>query len=232
MLKRLLPVLALLAATAHAAPPQRMEVVYDLYRNGHKLGQVTDQFTRSGSQYTLVSETRASGPLKLLWPGSIRLESSGQVTAQGLRPLRFKHARSDAPHKLAIARLDWTRHLIAWEYRGRAWQVDSLQPGAQDQLSQVYQFMFAPALPTDYRLQVVSGRDLNDYHYVRSDGGAVQTPLGALATQRYERLTERPDQKHVTVWVSPERGNLPVRIRVVDEGVTVEQHLVSADIRG
>jgi hypothetical protein len=232
MLKALLLLVSLGIAAAHAAPPQRMELVYDLYRNGHKLGQVTDSYTRHGNRYTLVSETRAEGPLKIFWPGTIRLESTGSITRQGLRPERFQHVRSDAPEKLATARLDWKQKLIAYQYKGKSWQVNGLQAGAQDQLSQLYQFMFAPTLPAEYALQVVSGRDLNDYRYVRSDGGPVETPLGAFKTQRYERVTQQPDQKAVTVWVAPARANLPVQVRVSEDGATLEQRLVRADIKG
>ena len=232
MLKFLLLTASLFAAAAQAALPQQMDLVYDLYRNGHKLGQVTDTFIRNGSHYTLVSETRASGPLKMLWPGSIRLESTGEVTRQGLRPTQFKHARSDAPHKLATARLDWKQRSIAWQYKGETWQMNDLQNGAQDQLSQLYQFMFAPRLPADFSLQVVSGRDLNDYRYARSEGGAIQTPLGSLDTQRYQRIGQNPDQKAITVWVAPVRQNLPVQIRVVEDGVTLEQRLVHVSIKG
>jgi len=249
MLRTLFLTFSLFAATAQAAlkdsdplrakarvesyaGPAQMNVVYDLYRNGLKLGQVTDTFTRSGNRYTLTSETRATGPLKMLWPGNIRLESTGVVTSQGLRPTQYRHARSDAPHKLATARLDWKKHSIAYRYMGRSWQVDGLRDGAQDQLSQIYQFMFAPRLPADYRLQVVGGRDLNDFHYVRSEGGAIRTPLGALATQRFQRITQKPDEKAITVWVAPARNNLPVQIRVSEDGVTVEQRLVRASVKG
>lgn len=230
MLKILLLAASLFAATAQAAMPQQMSLVYDLYRNGIKLGQVTDSFTRSGDRYTLTSETRASGPLKLLWPGSIRLESTGRVTPQGLLPLQFQHARSDAPHKLATARLDWTQRNIAYQYKGRSWQVNGLQDGAQDQLSQLYQFIFSPALPTDFSLQVISGRDLNDYRYARSDGGDIATPFGALSTQQYRRITQKPDQKAITVWIAPARNNLPVQVRVSEDGVTLEQRLVRASV--
>lgn len=231
MLKSLLLAASLFAATAQAAAPQEMSLVYDLYRNGQKLGQVTDTFTRSGSRYTLTSETRASGPLKILLPGSIRLESTGDVTPQGLRPVQFQHARSDAPHKLATARLDWKQRSIAYQYKGDSWQVNGLQTGAQDQLSQLYQFMFVPRLPADFSLQVVSGRDLNDYRYARSDGGAIETPLGALATERYQRITQKPDEKVITIWVAPARNNLPVQIRISEDGVTLEQRLVSASVK-
>ena len=232
MIKLLLLAASLFAAAAQAAGPSQMNVVYDLYRNGIKLGQVTDTFTRSGTRYTLTSETRATGPLKLLWPGNIRLESAGVVTPQGLRPTQFQHARSDAPNKLATARLDWKQRSIAYQYKGESWRVNGLQNGAQDQLSQVYQFMFAPSLPADYSVQVVSGRDLNQYRYARSEGGTIQTPLGALATQRYQRITQKPDEKAISVWVAPARNYLPVQIRVSEDGVTVEQRLVRASVKG
>lgn len=231
MLKTLLLAVSLFAATAQAAGPTQMNLVYDLYRNGQKLGQVTDTFTRNGSRYTLVSETRATGPLKLIWPGNIRLESTGEVTAQGLRPTQFQHARSDAPHKLATARLDWEQRNVAFQYKGRSWQENGLQTGAQDQLSQLYQFMLAPSMPTDYSLKVVSGRGLSDYQYVESEGGVIETPLGKLSTQQYQRITKDPDDKAVSVWVAPAHNNLPVQIRVIDDGVTLEQRLVSASVR-
>ena len=38
MLKFLMLTASLFAAAAQAATPQQMSLVYDLYRNGHKLG--------------------------------------------------------------------------------------------------------------------------------------------------------------------------------------------------
>ncbi len=231
MIKIILLTAALIAGSAQATGPSQINAEYDLYRNGIKLGQVTDTFIRTGTRYVLTSETRASGPLKILWPGNIHLESAGLVTPKGLRPLQFQHARSDAPHKLATARLDWKQHTITYQYKGETRRMDDLQNGAQDQLSQLYQFMFAPNLPTDYTLQVVSGRDLHEYHYARSDGGIVQTPLGAIATQQFQRIKQKPDEKIITVWVAPARNNLPVQIRISEDGVTLEQRLVRASVK-
>jgi hypothetical protein len=231
-MRSVLLLVACLFAAAVEAAPTHIELVYDLFRNGQKLGQVTDTFTRNGKHYTLVSETRSSGPLALLWPGTIRLESRGVVTRQGLLPTQFQHARSDAPHKLATARFDWKQHRVDFQYKGRAWQVSDLQSGAQDQLSQLYQMVFAPSLPVAYVLQVASGRDLKDYRYARSNGGILKTPLGELDTQQYQRVDHAPDQKSVSVWIAPARQNLPVQVRVVDDGVTLEQRLVRASVKG
>lgn len=232
MIKALFLAASLFAASVQAATPQRMSLVYDLYRNGQKLGQVADTLTRSGSRYILTSETRAKGALQVLWPGTIRLESTGTVMRQGLRPEKFEHARSDAPHKLATARLDWKQRAIAYRYNGESRQVNGLRPGAQDQLSQIYQFMFAPRVAADYRLQVVSGRDINEYRYARKAGETIETPLGTLSTRQYQRITQNPDEKAVSIWVAPARRNLPVRVRVSEDGVTLEQRLVSARVEG
>ena len=214
-------------AKAVIVAPQQMSLVYDLYRNGHKLGQVTDTFTRNGNRYTLTSETRATGPLKLLWPGNIRLESTGEVTRTGLRPTQFQHARSDAPQKLATARLDWKQGVIAWQYKGESWQQSGLQAGTQDQLSQVYQFMFVARLPKELTQQVVSGKKVNDYRYSRRDGGSIQVPAGQFATQAFVRIRGPGDDKDITVWVAPARNNLPVQVRVTEDDVTMEQRLAS-----
>lgn len=226
MIKALLLAASLFAAAAQAAAPRQMSLVYDLYRNGNKLGQVTDTFTRNGSRYTLTSETRATGALKMLWPGSIRLESIGEVTDQGLRPSQFQHARSDAPHKLATARFDWKQGLIDYQYKGKNWQVNGLQNGAQDQLTQLYQFMFVPGLPAELTQLVVAGRKAKDYRYSRRNGGRIQVPAGQFDTQAFERIRSSQDDKAVTVWVAPARNNLPVQIRVTEDNVTLEQRLV------
>src|SRR3546814_14759521 len=77
----------------------------------------------------------------------------------------------------------------------------------------------APSLPTEYTLQVVSGRNLHEYHYTRSEGGVLQTPLGTMTTQQFQRITQKADEKTITVWVAPARNNLPVQIRIIEDGV-------------
>lgn len=221
----------LLCANAAYASPQRMEAVYDLYRNGQKLGSVTEQFTRSGKHYQIVSETHATGSLKLLWPGTIRLESKGEVLRTGLRPQSFRHARSDQPKKTAQAALDWTNHTITYQYKGETRQENGLRDNTQDPLSQLYQFVFLPRLPPNYSLDVVSGKSRNDYRYSQRDGGKINVPAGQFAVREFARIQSPDDDKMVTVWVAPAKQNFPVQIRVVEDGTTLEQRLVRLTIR-
>jgi hypothetical protein len=230
MLKRLLIALALCVPAAHAAAPTQMNAVYDLYRNGQKLGSVTDTFTRSGKHYRIDSVSRAEGALKLLWPGTISMSSEGVIDANGLRPATFVHARSDKPNKTARASFDWTAHSVHLEYKGEAHDQAGLDAHAQDQLSQLYQFVFMPKLPVDLTLAVASGKSVNRYHYRRSDGGKLSVPAGEFAVQQFSRITTPDDDKAVSVWVAPARNNFPVQVRVVDDDATYEQRLLRLTI--
>ena len=231
MLKIAWLALGLCSAAAQAAP-QQIHLEYEVYRNGNMLGSVTDTFIRSGNQYRLVSEMHATGPLKALWPGKVRFESRGDVTPQGLLPLQFKHARSDAPNKLATASLDWKLQQVQFQYKDKSTLRDGLQPGTQDQLSMLYQFAFMPRLPTDYTLQVVSGKGLKEHHYARSDGGLIRTPAGQFATQHYQRVGQAADDKSVDLWIAPARHNLPVQVRISEDGDTFVQRLVRYRVKG
>jgi hypothetical protein len=233
MFKRLVMMVAaaLLAANSAHASPQQIDAVYDLYRNGQKLGSVTENFTRSGNLYQIVSETRAVGPLKLFWPGTIRLESQGEVNENGLRPNSFRHARSDRPNKTASAALDWNKRSIRFQYKDEIRYENGLRDRSQDQLSQLYQFVFMPRLPTDYSLDVVSGKTRNDYRYRQRDGGKISVPAGQYPVQEFDRILAPGDDKAITVWVAPGRNNFPVQIRIVEDGVTLEQRLVRLTIK-
>lgn len=220
-----------ICASAAYASPQRMEAVYDLYRNGQKLGSVTDQFIRTGKSYRIVSETRATGSLKMLWPGTIRLESKGEVLRSGLRPVSFTHARSDKPKKTAQAVLDWRKRTIRFQYKGEQREENGLRDNTQDSLSQLYQFTFLSRLPPNYSLDVVSGKSRNDYRYAQRDGGMLDVPAGQFAVREFSRIQSPDDDKSVTVWVAPARHNFPVQIRVVEEGTTLEQRLVKLTVK-
>ena len=222
---------SLIGASAAYASPQRMDAVYDLYRNGQKLGNVTDHFTRTGKSYHIVSEMRATGSLKMLWPGTIRLESKGEVLRSGLRPVSFTHVRSDKPNKTAHATLDWGKRTIRFQYKGEQREESGLRDNTQDALSQLYQFTFLPRLPPNYSLDVVSGKSRNDYRYAQRDGGMLDVPAGQFAVREFARIQSPDDDKSITVWVAPARHNFPVQIRVVEEGTTLEQRLVKLTVK-
>ena len=229
MWRSLLLLLALACGVAQAAP-QQFNVEYEVIRNGLKLGTVSDSFTRDGGQYRLTSETQAIGALKLLMPGGVRFESSGKIGAAGLQPLQFRHLRSDAPAKSATVTFDWAQGQVRHAYKGQKREYE-LREHAQDQLSGIYQFVFMGHLPQELAFQVSGGRSTKDYRYVRSPGGIVETPAGRYATQLYQRVGQAADDKSVSIWIAPALNNLPVKVRISEDGETVEQRLLRSSVR-
>jgi hypothetical protein len=215
------------SAPALSARPTRIKAVYDLYRNGQKLGQVNDALRVEGDRYTLESVATPSGPLALIWRGTLRSESAGTLTAQGLRPSRYVQRRSDRPARDAEVEFDWKARALDYDARGKRWRDTGLADGAQDQISQLYQFAYLARQPGDFALQVVGAKKAQDYRYVARNGGTLDTPLGAFATRHYARVANADDDKSVDVWIARGLHHLPLRVRIVEDGVTLEQRLVS-----
>jgi Protein of unknown function (DUF3108) len=199
--------------------------VYSLGRNGLEIGQVTDVFRLSGSHYVLVSESRATGPWKLLIPGSIRLESQGTVSNNTLEPSFYLHTRSDNAAKFDEAKLDWNTGQITLTHNSTVSQA-KLAPGTQDNLSQLYVFLFMQSLPAQLVMPVVTGKHVDEYHYSQFPASSLTTPAGKFDVVEYRRQA-LTDDKSISVWVSRGTPHLPVQIRITEDGVSVEHRLIS-----
>src|SRR5438445_12097685 len=73
------------AALAQAAPPARVEIDYEVTRNGMALADIEHRFEHTGGAYQVTETWRGRGLLYLR--GTIRRESRGAIPAPGLPPL-------------------------------------------------------------------------------------------------------------------------------------------------
>src|SRR5947209_18972046 len=85
-----LAALALWAAVAQAAPPERITLTYELKRNSLVV-DVSETLEHNGRTYAITSEGRGRGILALF--GVLKRTSRGRVTPQGLRPDEFRDER-------------------------------------------------------------------------------------------------------------------------------------------
>lgn len=134
----LLVPIAAMAATL-AAPPSRLEVVYDVSRNGTVLGEVTERLEHGEGKYQLVETTQGRGFLAAL--GSIRRSSRGMVAATGLQPVEFIDERTG--RQTARATFDWDARTLTMQFRGGP-EVQPLPPNPQDRLSFLLSLAFVP----------------------------------------------------------------------------------------
>ncbi|HYP68260.1 MAG TPA: DUF3108 domain-containing protein [Thiobacillaceae bacterium] len=212
-------------ASAASAAGSNFTAVYSLARNGIEMGQVTDAFRRTGERYSLVSESRAIGPLKLIVSGTNRLESQGFISNNNLAPTLYRRLRSDNPKKTDQVQFDWKAMQLTLRHNDLVRQ-EALSAGTQDNLSQLYSFLYLPGLPDKLVVPVANGKDVDTYRYSQYPSPPMTTPAGTFEVVEYRRDATL-GQKAISVWISRDLPHLPIQIRVVEDGVRVEQKLAA-----
>jgi hypothetical protein len=148
--------------------------------------------------------------------GSFQRTSSGLITPQGLVPQRFIDRRRS---KVVSVDFDQSAGLIRYSKKT---PDAALLPGAQDQLSVMLQL----AGLLNAREQLVEGDVISvpvsgdsDAEVWRFEIGAVenlQLPAGEVQARRLIRQPRKPNDKTVEVWLAPNLGRLPVRMRLTE----------------
>jgi hypothetical protein len=183
------------ALGAHAAPPARVEIAYELRRDGTAVAEVRDRLEHDGRSYRLVETWKGKGAYALR--GEAMRSSRGAVAADGLRPEEFEEQRP-----------------------GRDARRIRVASRSQDRLSLLWHFAFnPPAGPVS--VAVADGKGVVTHVYAPAGRERVKTPAGEFDALRLVR--NDPDRR-VQVWLAADRGNLPVRLRIVEpDGTTLEQ---------
>lgn len=220
----LLLALLFLPALAHAAAPQSANVTYNLFKNGQQVGVVSESFNRKGNRYEILSTTKAIGIFALFAKGDIKLISRGEITKEGLRPLHFEHHRGSDPEKLIVADFDWRKRVLTLKYDGKT-ETTALTPGAQDRISRMYQFMFAPAPDKTLAFDMTNGRSLTHYQYALTEETPLETAAGKFNTLHFTKQHIH-DEDGTELWLASDQHHFPVRILILEtEGGKLEQKL-------
>ena len=214
--------LALIAVPAFAAPRQ-VQIDYLLTHNGLEVGSVHETYTRNGNNYRIDSQTRAAGPLAVLFKGQLESISEGKITAHGLRPTKFEQTRSDAPQKNISSSFNWKTRQLTHTSKDRSESV-ALPADAQDRLSVLYQFMFVKPGAKKLDFDVSTGHSLSHEVYTLVGEETLATPVGALKTLHYRNQPEK-GEKQIEVWLARDKHYLPAQVRIVDDGATALQTL-------
>lgn len=228
MMRLLVVLCSLWAGAVQAATPVHTAAVYTFSKQGQKIGTVTETFRQGDGRYQLESVTNGVGIFALL--GKIRLASNGEVTDKGLRPLHFEDHRGSGRSDGVQATFDWEKKNITLQFDGKT-ESAALEPGTQDRISMLYQFMFTPP-KGDISLFMTTGKKLNQYRYKLAGEERITTPAGQFKTLHLIKQ-HAADEDGAEIWLAKDRRYFPVRI-VVDEhgGGRIEQNLISLSIEG
>ena len=212
--------------TAEPIPfPDHIYLEFDLAKNADQapLGRVLHRFEREGAHYLIRSVTEATGIAALFATGRYVQESRGTLSAEGLRPDSFTVRRGRA-ERTESAAFDWANARATTSSSGssREW---ALRGGAQDQLSFLHQVSFLiGALPSS--VMVTNGRRFYSANVEIIGRDVVATRIGPISAVRVRGQLE--GDSRMDVWIAPDRGNLPVKVRFRDhKGEEFEQVLAA-----
>jgi hypothetical protein len=180
-----------------AAPPNKIEIKYDLLNNGLRIGDATTRMEWGGGSYSVVEQVRGRGVFAL--KGDATRSSAGAVAADGLRPRKFEDRRTG-------------REPLQAQFNPAA-KTPTLQQ--QDQLSLPWSFAFAPPRKA-VGVSVADGKDITRYTFQPAGRERIKTPAGEFDALKFVKKRARPDDKATELWIAAER-RIPVRILIVDK---------------
>jgi hypothetical protein len=230
--------IALLASLAAASQPTHVESEYVVTASGGiTIGRAKATFTRNGDTYSIKSEMRSDGALKVFLDDQFTTESSGRVDKDGLKPLEYSERRAKDNKRDFKSTFNWKNnvvHTVVHDDPSDAW----FPPGTQDPLSLYYQFMHMKELGETVAIPMADRRRIDAYTYKLVGEDRIVTPAGEFDTRHYRRIppeqpvpTDRKETK-VDLWLAKDRYNFLVRVTIGDpRGYTLEQSLVALDAK-
>ncbi|MEK6245377.1 MAG: DUF3108 domain-containing protein [Pseudomonadota bacterium] len=196
-----------------AAPPQRVEIGYEIARNGSVLAEVNQRLEHDGRSYRLSETWKGMGILSLR--GEVTRSSEGAVVADGLRPQKFEDRRRG-------------RDTLHVEFDPAARTATLLR---QDQLSFIWTLAFAPPREA-VTLSVSDGKRVASSTYRAEGRERVKTPAGDFDALKLVKRTDNPQDKATEVWLAVDRQYIPVRILVIDkDGTRLDQVAVKISVQ-
>jgi Protein of unknown function (DUF3108) len=206
-----------------------MQVTYDIYKSGIKIGQIDESFTLDKDRYTLVSTTRATGLLAIFRPGRIILSSSGLVGSHGLKPLKFSDLREGEESRNRSAEFDWNTMQLTMIHQTER-KVVPLPDDTQDRLSAMYQFMFLPLAKSNMlSFHMTNGGKLDIYNYRITHDQKVTVPLGTFKAL-YVASVPEANSNRTEIWLAEDHANFPYKMVITDpDGGKLSQVLTKLD---
>ena len=215
-----LAVFALSVSPWVSAAPKQLTLKYELLQQGISIGTVKDQLSVTGNRYQIDSLAEGKGVYKLM--GERSLLSQGQVVANSLRPDRFESRQSKHPNKALISEFDWAKKMLKMQMKDEQ-ETDQLAKGTQDLLSVLYCWMWQPPKGKQVNLAVANGKKQSPHTFVVTEES---TPLETEAgTFNVVKLTDADGEK--TLYLAKDKGYLPVKLVVEDDGKHMEQVITS-----
>lgn len=208
------------AACAAAAPAQRVEIAYELSRNGSAIAELVERLEHDGKSYRLSAQMKGKGLMSLR--GDATRSSRGAIAADGLRPAEFEDKRSG--RDTARAKFDWQAKVLTLQAKEGAAETKPLSADMQDRLSFTYSFAFHVPGTAPVPLSITDGKGVSTSVYEPAGRETLKTPAGEFEALKLVRRKNNPDDRSSEIWLATKLGFVPVRILVVEkDGTRIDQ---------
>jgi hypothetical protein len=207
------------AGLAQAAPPARIEVAYEMSRDGSVLADVVEVLEHGGGRYQITETTKGRGVYSLV--GGMKRVSRGLVDAAGVRPLEFVDERPG--WRDSRAWFDWTARTVTTQHK-EVRRTLPMPPDAQDRLSFLFAFSLFPPKDRSVSYSVFDSKGLSSQLYRIAGQEKLKTPVGEFDTLKLVRAREGESAE---IWLAKQLALFPVRVVVVyKDGKRLEQMAV------
>lgn len=206
MRKLFLSIAVGVASTAMAAPPQHVEINYELARNDLVLADIYQRLDHDGRTYHLTETWKGRGLLSLR--GDVVRSSEGTIVADGLRPQKFEDRRTGrSPQLVTFDPAD---------------KIPTLE--RQDRLSMVWTFAFAPITAAGAKIIATDSKGATTFVFQSAGRERVKTPAGEFDSLKLVKVRDNPEQKTTEIWLAVDKQYIPIRVLVVDkDGTRLDQ---------
>lgn len=211
------PLLALLPA--QAAPP-RIELEFDVMRNGSKMAEVIERLDRGNGSYELTEEWKGRGVYALL--GRAKRVSKGAMGADGPRPHEYTDERSGRDTQRVW--FDWKAGTITRRYKGDP-RTEPVPADTQDRLSFLLALAYASKNGKPITFHVADGRGMSYHSYEPNGRERIGTPAGEFDTVKLIRQNGSGDVAEF--WLAASLSYLPVRILVREKDGTRYENVLT-----
>lgn len=202
--------LGLMPAEAAPPPPPRIELHFDVLRNGAKMAEVIERLDRANGTYELTEEWRGRGMYSLL--GRAKRVSRGVIGPDGPRPHEYTDERSGRDTQRVW--FDWKAGTITRRYKGDP-RTEPVPPDTQDRLSCVLALAYVSTNGKPIAFHVADGRGMSRHEYKPNGAERIGTPAGEFDTVKLIRQNGSGDVAEF--WLAASLSYLPVRILVLEK---------------
>jgi len=210
-----------LSALAQVFPPARVELEYDLMRNGSTIAEVVERLDHGNDASAPTETWKGRGIYALL--GRAKRTSEGDLAADGPRPREYVDERSGRDTQRAS--FDWSANTITRRYKG-ATRTEPVPADTQDRLSFLLALTFYSQKGEPFSFHIADGRGMSRHTYKPNGQERLATPAGEFDTVKLIRKNEGSGEVS-EVWLAANRGYLPVRIVVVEKDGTRYEHVAT-----